>query len=137
MNKAERIRVLVEHLRREGLQPRVNQYDVVIFEQQSNAFLVILDDEDPTYYRLVYPDFQRVRPGAELDRAVLASYAVVRRVKAARTWVEGEKVFAGVDLFCSSIEELCRVLPRAVSAVAGGVEEFNVAYRAGAPGENK
>ena len=62
----------MEFLEDEGMAPSLDASGAVIFESRGRSYYLIVDDDDPQYFRLLYPNFWSLDGAEERQRALLA-----------------------------------------------------------------
>jgi hypothetical protein len=107
-----------EYLRSEGYRPEVAD-DLVWFKHEGGNFAICIDDDDPEYFQLTYPNFWKIESEAERQAAIRSADDVTRRCKVAKVYVrtDGDDVFADVEEFLGRREDFQPIFPRAVSAL--------------------
>ncbi|MGE0143358.1 MAG: hypothetical protein AB7I19_05535 [Planctomycetota bacterium] len=125
MTKLDQIR---DFLAKQGFRPQVRD-DYVLFKYEGGTFLLPFDEEDPNFFRIVYPNFFPFASAGERQR-VLETAAVVTGM------VKGVKVFPGVNDTIASIELLLpdeatfqQFFPRALLSLQEAVRRFVMAMR--------
>ncbi len=123
MDKESLGRSYVEFLRQEGYSPQVDEDGDVRFKYEGKTYLVIVDADDPQFFRLILPNFWGVGDGGRarvLEMAVAAS----TKVKVAKIIVVRDNVWATLELFLPQAEDFRAVFPRSLSALNTGVRTF-------------
>ena len=102
---------LLEALTNRGCDPKTDEDGDIVFLQNRLTFLIVLEEEDPQFVRLLLPAIWRIGDPDEIDGARLAAMEVSKRVKLARVFMlyDDESVWIGADgyVFCdTSLGEL-------------------------------
>jgi hypothetical protein len=116
--------VYVQFLVDEGFDPDIDDAGDVMFECGGRTYYLMVDDDDPDYFRLLFPNFWSVDSEAEHRRALLAAAEVTAEIKVAKVYVLGDDTQAAVEMFLADPADLGRVFPRALRAVQGAVRRF-------------
>ncbi len=116
--------VYVEFLQREGFRPRLDDAGDVMFRCEGREYWLMVDDDDPDYFRLLFPNFWSVDGEAERQRAVLAAAEVTAEIKVAKVYVLGDDTQAAAEMFLGDPRDLPRVFDRALQALRGAVRRF-------------
>ena len=87
-----------------------------------------VDDDDPTYFRLLFPNFWSIDSSPEHQRALLAAADVTAEIKVAKIYVLADDTQAAAEMFLADPDDLPRDLPRvfdrALQALQGAVNRF-------------
>lgn len=116
--------VYVRFLVGEGFDPQVDDAGDVLFQCDGNNYYLMVDDDDPGYFRLLFPDFWSIDSEAERQRALLAAAEVTAEIKVAKVYVIGDDTQAAAEMFLADPEDLGRVFDRALRALQGAVRRF-------------
>lgn len=114
----------LEFLAREGLQPQLDASGALLFESRGRCYYLFVDDADPHYIRLLYPNFWSLDGAADRQRALLAAAEVTAGIKVAKVYVLGEDTQAAAELFLADPAQLGQVFARALRALQGAVWRF-------------
>jgi len=114
----------MEFLEDEGMQPSLDASGAVTFASRGRSYYLIVDDDDPQYFRLLYPNFWSLDSAAERQRALLAAAEVTAGVKVAKVYVLGEDTQAAAEMFLADPQDLRQVFSRALRALQGAVRRY-------------
>lgn len=114
----------VRFLEREGFDADIDEAGDVRFACEGRSYWLMVDDDDPDYFRLLFPDFWSVDSEAEHRRALLAAAEVTAEIKVAKVYVLGDDTQAAAEMFLADPDDLGRVFPRALRALQGAVRRF-------------
>lgn len=114
----------VDFLAAEGLRPSVDEAGDVMFTCEGRCYYLMVDDDDPGYFRLLFPNFWSIDSPAERQRALLAAAEVTAEIKVAKVYVLGDDTQAAAEMFLADPGELCRVFEPALRALQGAVRRF-------------
>ena len=115
----------MEFLEDEGMQPTLDSSGAVIFESRGRFYYLIVDDDDPQYFRLLYPNFWSLDGSADRQRALLAAAEVTAGIKVAKVYVLGEDAQAAAEMFLADPRDLHQVFARTLRALQGAVRRFS------------
>jgi hypothetical protein len=126
-----------QYLDRENYRPTKTDENVVQFKIEGGTFFVLLDPNDPTFFRLVFPNFFPINNEADRQRALRVADIATARCKAGKVFLNENNVWATVEQFYASPEQFFAVFQRSLSAlrftVAVFAEEINKPAGAGVP----
>jgi hypothetical protein len=131
VNKQKRIAVCGNFLIAEGYRPDQNDEGDLVFKSEGHLFAIILEEDDPLFYRLVFPNFWAMENEAERTRAIIAAHEATVSTKVAKIFFVENQVWAGIELFCEAPEHFTAVFERSLSAVKAAVNTFVETMRAG------
>lgn len=127
MSKAERISVILEHIRTEGYVPTIDDDGDILFKAEGRSYFVILDENDEQFYRLAFPNFWSIDDEAERERVIHAASHATTKTKVAKIFPVKDDTWASVELFLSGPEEFNGVFARSLSALQSAVRTFREA----------
>lgn len=124
VDKAWLQELYLEYLRDEGFRPTTDSDGDVTFKFEGGLYFIHVLEDDPTYFRLVYPRFWAIEDEAERDAALRAASLVSARKKGAKVFVEDDDTTASVELFLPNTEDFRRVFPRCLNVVQEATRAF-------------
>lgn len=127
MSKAERISVILEHIRTEGYVPTIDDDGDILFKAEGRSYFVILDENDEQFYRLAFPNFWSIDDEDERERVIHAASHATTKTKVAKIFPVKDDTWASVELFLSGPEEFNGVFVRSLSALQSAVRTFREA----------
>lgn len=115
----------VKYLDREGYHPEV-QDSLVWFKHEGGNYAIAVDDGDPTYFQLVYPNFWKIENEEERLAAIRFADAATMQCKVAKVYVrpDGENVMADVEEFLPHREDFEAIFDRALRVLHTAVRTF-------------
>lgn len=116
--------IYVEFLECEGYRPTLDDAGDVMFRCQGRCYFLMVDDDDPAYFRLLLPNFWSIDDDLEHRRALLAAADVTAEIKVAKIYVLGEDTQAAAEMFLADIHDLPKIFDRALRALQGAVHRF-------------
>ena len=114
----------VAFLESEGLGPEVDEAGDVMFRCEGDNYWLMVDDDDPGYFRLLFPNFWSIESPHEHQRALLAAAEVTAEIKVAKVYVLGDDTQAAAEMFLAEPADLHSVFARALLALQGAVLRF-------------
>lgn len=113
-----------EFLAEEGFEAELDEAGDVAFTLDGRSFWLMVDDDDPAYFRLLFPNFWSIDSETEHQRAMLAAAEVTAEIKVAKVYVLGDDTQASVEMFLAAPADLRPVFDRALRALQGAVRRF-------------
>jgi hypothetical protein len=115
-----------DFLEQEGYHPTIDSDGDVMFKSEGRTYYIDIDEKDPSYFRIMYPNFWSIENTAELTRALLAANYASMISKVAKVYVrsDGKDVSAGIELFFERPEQFKPIFNRAMSALRNGVNNY-------------
>lgn len=124
MNKAARVQAFSDFLKEEGYAPKIDKDGDILFKVEGKSYLVILDENDLEFFRLIFPKFWSIDSDEERAKVEQAALRATSGTKVAKVFPVQDDTWASVELFTSSIEEAIRVFPRSLHALQTAVNTF-------------
>lgn len=124
MTKADKVRVLSEYLRGEGYLPSVDEDNDIVFKHEGASYIIVLDDKDDEFFRIVFPNFWPIESEPEREKVGRAALAATAAIKVAKVFPVSDNVWATIELFSSDIENSKAVFSRSMLALRAAVRKF-------------
>jgi len=121
MSQAE---VYAEFLRAEGFRPVVDDAGDLVFKCEGRYYCVTVDDDDPLYFRLVFPNFWGLESEAERHWARIAAAEVTAEFKVVKVYPQHDDMQAATELFLAADGDFRLVFERCIAALQGAVRRF-------------
>ena len=115
----------VAFLEAEGLGPEIDDAGDVMFRCEGANYWLMVDEDDPGYFRLLFPNFWSIDSPQEHQRALLAAAEVTAEIKVAKVYVMGDDTQAAAEMFLAEPADLHSVFVRALRALQGAVLRFS------------
>jgi hypothetical protein len=96
----------------------------VRFTYEGGTYLIIVDEDDDEFFRVVYPNFWAIESEPEREKVYEASNIATERTKVVKVFVVKNNVWASVEMFQSSREHFHEVFRRSLSAIRTAVHHF-------------
>lgn len=124
MSKADRVRAFCDFLKDEGYRPEVDEDGDIVFKSEGNTYLIILEENDEEYFRLVFPTFWSIESSEERKKVERAALKATADTKVAKVFPVRDDTWAAVELFASSLDDIKSVFSRSMSALQVAVGAF-------------
>lgn len=116
--------IYVDYLARAGYRASIDDAGDVLFRCEGRCYYLMVDDDDPTYFRLLFPNFWSIDSTPEHQRALLAAADVTAEIKVAKIYVLADDTQAAAEMFLAAPDDLPLVFGRALQALQGAVRRF-------------
>jgi hypothetical protein len=113
-----------EFLEGEGFAAELDEAGDVCFHIDGRPYYLMVDDDDPSYFRLLFPNFWSIDSAAEHHRGMLAAAEVTAEIKVAKVYILGDDTQAAAEMFLASAGDIRPVFDRALRALQGAVRRF-------------
>lgn len=111
-------------LTRTGFRPEITAEGHVTFQHERGNYFLLIDEQDPQFFRLIYPNFHSIEGETQRAQACIAAGRVAEGIKAAKIILVENNVWACVELFVVSVEHAETFFRTALAAVQAAVEKF-------------
>ncbi len=110
-----------EYLCDEGFRPKYDEDGDIVVKREGKTYVVIFEESDPIYFRVVYPNFWSLDDEEEYEQALIASARVNTKMKCAKVLPSVEfsdeaNVSVSVELYAADVDAFIAVLERAFRA---------------------
>lgn len=129
MTNQHRAEMYLEFLREEGFAPKIDDDGDVIFKYEGGTFLILLDDKDEEYFKLVYPAFWPIETEHERLKALRVAFDATANTKVAKVYIIKDNAWAAIEMFCDPPETVKPVFARCLSALRTVVRTFKEEMR--------
>jgi len=124
VNKAQRVSVYYDFLKKEGYLPELDRDGDIVFKIEGRTYLVILDENDEPFFRLVFPNFWRIESEAERKQVEHAAMVATASTKVAKIFPVGDNTWGTIEMFAATPEAVLPVFKRSLSALNTAVMKF-------------
>jgi hypothetical protein len=114
----------MEYLRREGYFPELDTDGDIKFRREGGTYYLMAEENDPTYFRLVFPNFWEIESDTERQQVLFAVGEVNADLKVIKIYPVRDNVWASVEMFLDPIENFHKVFNRAMNVLGEGVAQF-------------
>lgn len=129
MTKQERAEMYRQYLLEEGFAPRIDEDGDVAFKYEGGSYVIIVDDKDDVFFRLIYPGFWSIESEEERTKVTQAALHATAQTKVAKVFMVRDNTWASIEMFCSPPEAFKPVFSRCLSALRTGVDTFRTKMR--------
>lgn len=123
-SKAERATAIFNFLKEEGYVPRIDADGDVVFKYEGNSYAVALDEQDPDFVRIIYPNFWPIENDSERRAVEKNALRVTAEAKVAKLFLVGENVWASIELFCRPLDHFFPVFERSIRTLKAAIRVF-------------
>lgn len=113
-----------DFLRSEGFRPVLDEAGDLVFKCEGRYYCVTIDETDPLYFRLVFPDFWQLENEPERHWARIAAAEVTAEFKVVKLYAQNDTVQASAELFLAHPGDFRHVFERCLTALQGAVRRF-------------
>ncbi len=132
-------RSVFEYLEDRDYEPRYDSDNDIIFEHKGNTYLLVFDENDEAFFRLLYVNFYTYKNENELYASFVAANKVNHSTKVVKVLVpekyveEPKGIFdspvISIETFSKGPQEFARTISRSLSAIETAAEAFRSAMR--------
>lgn len=126
MKKAD---IMMKFLKEEGYAPKLDDDGDIIFKREGLTYILFVSEDDEEFVRLDLPNVWEIESLGERQMVMAAAAEVNRQVKVAKVVPMGDNVWVSAQLLIDPIENVGKVLPRAMNVLSLAVREFADAMR--------
>ena len=115
--------MVFEYLKSQGLMPKIDEDNDIIFKYQMLTFIYFNNDDDEQFFRLALPGIFDV---TEENRPTVleAMNEVNKRMKVVKAYIPREDVWIAAEIMMDSTPELDDIVPRLLNILLGARKEF-------------
>jgi hypothetical protein len=124
MMKAERVQIFNTFLQHEGYNPRLDNDNDIVFKYEGKVYLIIFDEDDDLFFRIIFPNFWAIESQAEKALAEKAALSATANTKVAKVFPVNDNMWATIELFYAPAEDARAVFHRSMSALQAAVRKF-------------
>jgi len=124
VSKADNLQMYTDFLRAEGYVPQIDQDGDIVFKVEGGMYLILLDEKDDQFFRLIYPNFWSIESPNERIKVEKAALVATGNTKVAKVFPVGNNVWGAIEMFAASPEAIKPVFARALSALRTAVNSF-------------
>lgn len=121
MSQAE---AYIEFLQAEGYRPELDDAGDIVFKCEGRYYCVTVDEDDPLYFRLVFPNFWSIDSEPERHWARVAAAEVTAEFKVVKLYSQHDDMQAATELFLARSGDFQLLFERCITALQGAVRRF-------------
>lgn len=129
MTKEERQLAVESFLREEGYAPQRDSDGDVAFKYEGRAYVVVVDEADPMFFRLIFPNFWSIDSEEERAQVAEAALEACRSTKVAKVFPVSDNTWASVELFVEPYDNYRAVFFRSLGALQAATQTFLTTMR--------
>jgi hypothetical protein len=116
----------LEFLREEGFRPDVDDDGDIAFKFEGRRFYIVISENDPSYFHLLFPNVWKIESAEELSQALLHANDVSRSMKVVKLHVNAQRTYinAAAEMLYSEIAHLQPHFLRTLSMLQSAAREF-------------
>jgi hypothetical protein len=123
--KSELQKMYLGYLRDEGYSPSLNSVGDVGFKIEGRNYYISVDENDPVYFRIVYPDFWKIESEAERGKVSTVIMSINRTTKLARVYIEAwDNTYIDAGIFLNTPEDFKYHFSRMISTIQTARRKF-------------
>lgn len=122
--KARLQKVYMEFLSDEGYRPEIDKDGDVQFKREGSSYFIQVDEADPEFFRLVYPNFWSIESDAERAKALAAIEAANADTKVCKIFTQKDNLWASIEAFQGQPSDFKPVFSRMMSALRSCSSSF-------------
>lgn len=124
MTRSESQQQYLEFLRTEGYRPELDAVGDIRLKIEGRVYFVVLEEEDPGYVRLLFPNFWSIETPEERRVALEACERATARTKVAKVFLSRDDTSAAFEMLCAGPESFTAVFPRALRILRTAVDHY-------------
>jgi hypothetical protein len=118
MTLESQVRMYMDHLTQLGFVPELGGEKDIRFKVEGGLYQILVDANEPIFFRLVFPRFRKVRDAEDRARVEAAANHASANTKVAKVYLSSDDyVSAAVELFCSPPEAFKPVFERSLDVL--------------------
>ncbi|MDR2517013.1 MAG: YbjN domain-containing protein [Spirochaetaceae bacterium] len=125
-NRAQFQAMYLKYLETEGFPAEIDEDGDILFRQEGRVYFIIVNDSDPAYFQILFPNFWRIESEADQQRAAAACSEVNRTTKIARVFLvsSGRNTSIIADVLLPSPKDFSAVFSRMMGTIATARGKF-------------
>lgn len=116
--------VYVEFLQTEGYRPVLDEVGDVVFKCEGRYYCITVDDGDPLYFRLTFPNFWSLDSEPERHWARVAAAEVTAEFKVVKLFPQHDDMQAATELFLAHEDDFRVLFDRCLTVLQSAVRRF-------------
>lgn len=113
-----------EFLESEGYRPQIDGDCDVVFKCEGRTYYISPDERDPSYFRLVFPNFWSIDGEDERIKVALAASRINARIKVVKLYLTRDDTTAAVEVFCDTPDAYKAIFSRSLGALQAAEHQF-------------
>jgi hypothetical protein len=125
----KKVELYMEYLQGEGYAPKVDDDGDVVFKHEGGTYIMFADEQDRTYFRLVFPAFWEIESEEEGEQVHQTMCELNGGLKVVKFYVVRNNTWASVEMFVDPIENFPAVFGRCLSLLGHARNQFRQKMR--------
>jgi hypothetical protein len=117
-------KMYMDFLAEEGYRPEIDADGDVQFKSEGKTYFMSVNDDDPTFFRLVLANIWPIESEVERTQVFIAVDHSNAQTKVAKAFLVKDDVWVGIELFLPEATDFKDVFDRSMSALGSGVDFF-------------
>ena len=122
--KEELQTLYMDYLKGEGFRPEIDEDGDVVFKREGKLYFIAIDETDPHFFRLVFPNFWEIESFVEHQKVLLAIDYSNRLSKVSKLHTTTDNVWAGVETFVEDPKDFEPHFYRYIASIENGVRNY-------------
>ncbi|AEJ61961.1 hypothetical protein Spith_1701 [Spirochaeta thermophila DSM 6578] len=114
----------LDYLNDLATQPHIDEDGDVEFRYDGGIYYIIVDEDDPEYFSIIYPNFWEIESEEEHAQALVATDYATAISKVAKIYIVDANVWASVEMVLPQPEDFTEVFDRAMRLLQNGTYNF-------------
>ncbi|MDE5795561.1 MAG: YbjN domain-containing protein [Muribaculaceae bacterium] len=107
-----------------GLRPRIDEDNDLVFKYQMLNFVIIWSEEDPAFLRILLPVIWSIDNEAEAQQVLVACNKVNLNRKVIKTFTTNNNTFMSVEMLVQEDFDPAQILERSLEMLTQGYQYF-------------
>ena len=116
-------KMYMDFLKSEGY-PAEDRGNFIVFKVEGLKYFLDINDDDPEFFRIVFPNFWPIESEEERIKAVQSADYSNAKCKVAKIFTVESNTWATIEVFLSKPEDFKAIFQRALGALQNGVKNF-------------
>ena len=121
---------MLNYLKTEGYVPNLDSDGDVHFKYEGGHYFACFHNDDPGFFRIIYPKFWSIDDEDERERVIRAANRTTARTKVAKIFTVEDETWGSIELFISDFAQIEKFFPRMMSALKAAINTFVETVRA-------
>lgn len=125
MEKKFRTKMYESFLVEQGYRPQIDEDGDVRFKSEGLTYYITVDEKDPEFFRIIFPNFWEIEDETEFMRVLIAINHSNSVCKVTKLFSINDNVWASIEAFTASPEDFKDTFSRSISALRNGVHLYS------------
>ncbi|MDR2523446.1 MAG: hypothetical protein LBC93_07100 [Synergistaceae bacterium] len=115
-----------EYLKSEGYFPTVDKDGDVFFKYEGSAYFILVDEDDPQFFVVIYPTFWKIDSESEKTLARKVALEVTNSTKGAKVFLDRQEMNVSInaETLLKQPEDFKDVFPRILNMISSARKKF-------------